>query len=593
MKPFMNDLSISSSTWQGFERLVCRLLVVEGLDFARTIGESGDGGADVLAIRGRRRWLVQVKRWANPAGVEVLERTIAAARTYGADVPAVASKAGFTGEALTRRIALAREGINVQLWDGASLVRRAERIDPRPLAVREPERYRLREYQRSAVEVIVQEWLREPHRSVLAVLATGLGKTFVAAEVLRRCRTLSAVRLKVLVLAHTNDLVYQLERAFWPFMAIAESSVIANGIECPAWSDLALSDCVFASRDRLISAVRSQVDLPRFDVVLVDECHHLGSSRYEEILDYLGVGTESGPFLMGLTATPWRPTGEALDHRFDGAAVSIDLVWGLRHGFLSNVDYRIFTDNVDWDRLRTLHGDRFTPRAINKTLFIPEWDDAVLERIEEVWAELGLNARGIVFCGTVEHAKRVANRINALGFARAEPIFGSVRGSRMSPIERNRLLLDFADGRIGLLCAVDVLNEGIDVPDVNLIVFQRVTHSRRIFVQQLGRGLRVASGKDRVVVLDFVSDVRRFAAGLELKRALDQPSGGDAGRPARVRLGSQVRFLRHSRSDTAAENFLAEWLGDISAVEDAGEDASVLRFPPRIPADLRERMGDK
>ena len=89
----------------------------------------------------------------------------------------------------------------------------------------------------------------------------------------------------------------------------------------------------------------------------------------------------------------------------------------------------------------------------------------------------------------------------------------------MNPVERNRLLWDFADGRIGILCAMDVLNEGVDVPDVNLVVFQRVTHSRRIFVQQLGRGLRLAEGKDKVIVLDFVSDVRRFAAGLELQRA--------------------------------------------------------------------------
>ena len=67
----------------------------------------------------------------------------------------------------------------------------------------------------------------------------------------------------------------------------------------------------------------------------------------------------------------------------------------------------------------------------------------------------------------------------------------------MGPIERNQILWDFSDGRIGILCAVDVLNEGVDVPDVNLVVFQRVTHSRRIFVQQLGRGLRLVRGEDK------------------------------------------------------------------------------------------------
>ena len=68
------------------------------------------------------------------------------------------------------------------------------------------------------------------------------------------------------------------------------------------------------------------------------------------------------------------------------------------------------------------------------------------------------------------------------------------------------------------MIGVDILNEGIDVPDVEMIVFARVTHSRRIFIQQLGRGLRISPGKERVVVLDFVADVRRIAAGIQLNQ---------------------------------------------------------------------------
>lgn len=90
----------------------------------------------------------------------------------------------------------------------------------------------------------------------------------------------------------------------------------------------------------------------------------------------------------------------------------------------------------------------------------------------------------------------------------------------MDSAERNRILCDFQDGVIDVLCAVDILNEGVDVPDVNIIVFQRVTHSRRIFIQQLGRGLRLSKNKEKVIVLDFVSDIRRFAAGINLKDGL-------------------------------------------------------------------------
>ena len=153
----------------------------------------------------------------------------------------------------------------------------------------------------------------------------------------------------------------------------------------------------------------------------------------------------------------------------------------------------------------------------------------------------------------------------------------------MQPWERNRILADFDEGKIGTICVVDIFNEGIDVPDVNILVFQRVTHSRRIFVQQLGRGLRLAPEKKSVIVLDFVSDVRRFAAGLDLKEKLEGGGAGRGERPIRVRLNNSLRFVRVGKDDPEAESFLRQWLDDVAAVEAAGEDASVLKFPPRIP----------
>ncbi|WP_198414235.1 DEAD/DEAH box helicase family protein [Cryobacterium cryoconiti] len=585
----MSDLTISATSWQAFERLVSRLLVVEGLKHVSVVGGSGDGGADVLGIKGDKRWLFQVKRWATPVGAEVVDRTVAAAKSYGADVPVIVSKSGFTSDLLRHRASMAAEGINIQLWDRDALARRAERLASDPLVLRESDRFMPREYQSNAVERIVNAWVNNSAGSALVVLATGLGKTFVAAESVRRIATIR-VGLRVLVLAHTNDLLYQLERSFWPFLGVNQSTVIVNGLERPAWADLAHFDFVFASRDTMSNAAMAGIDFPPFDIVVVDECHHLGAETYEQVLDTLGVGAAGGPFLLGLTATPWRPDGGDLDHRFDAPVVSIDLVQGLKHSFLANVDYRIYTDNVDWDSLRQLKGDRFSPRAINRTLFIDQWDDAVVDRTQEAWAELAGVGKGIVFCGTVEHAERVAARINALGFTSAKPIYSrSSAGEAMGAVERNRLLWDFSSGRTGILCAVDVLNEGIDVPDVNLVVFQRVTHSRRIFVQQLGRGLRLAPGKQRVIVLDFVSDIRRFAAGLELQKALDH-NGPKPGSPVRVNLPSRVTFLRANEQDESGASFLREWLGDLKDIEEAGEDVSVMRYPPveSLPLGKRE-----
>ena len=150
----------------------------------------------------------------------------------------------------------------------------------------------------------------------------------------------------------------------------------------------------------------------------------------------------------------------------------------------------------------------------------------------------------------------------------------------MSQYQRNRILSDFSEGMINVVCAVDIFNEGIDVPDVNILVFQRVTHSRRIFIQQLGRGLRISDGKDKVIVLDFVSDIRRFAAGLSLKDSLEEPSDRT---PTRIDLPSKVTFMKVGGEDPQTETFLRQWLDDVVAIENSDEDASVLRFPPLLP----------
>ena len=146
----------------------------------------------------------------------------------------------------------------------------------------------------------------------------------------------------------------------------------------------------------------------------------------------------------------------------------------------------------------------------------------------------------------------------------------------MEMAERNLVLSDFSDGKINVICTVDVFNEGIDVPDVNILVFQRVTHSRRIFIQQLGRGLRISEEKEKVIVLDFVSDVRRFAAGLDLKNRLTSKQS------VRVNLPNKVTFKRHGTEDKESETFLRQWLDDVASIENAGDNESLLKFPPRL-----------
>jgi superfamily II DNA/RNA helicase len=145
----------------------------------------------------------------------------------------------------------------------------------------------------------------------------------------------------------------------------------------------------------------------------------------------------------------------------------------------------------------------------------------------------------------VDHAEEFAATLRTFGL-RAESI-----SARLNSRERDKLMASFQKGLIDVMTSVDLFNEGVDVPDVDLIAFMRATHSRRIFVQQLGRGLRMSAHKDKVIVLDFVTDLRRVAELVELEKASSGPI-------EHLPLGSQLIRFR----DESAGNFLLEWMKD-------------------------------
>jgi superfamily II DNA or RNA helicase len=563
---FLSDKALSSASWQYLERAVARLLLHEEFSGVRMVGQVADEGADILGHKNGKRWLVQVKcRKSANVGVEVIDQTLAAAQTYRANIPVIATNQGFTDEAQRQQMRLLAAGRPLQLWDRIQLRKRWEKL---PLTL--PTVPKAHKYQEYPVKTIVDRYKTREANSALIIMATGLGKTFVAAEAVRRLNEGRATPLRLLVLAHRNELVYQLEKAFWPFLTKKTLTTVWNGYESPDPD----AELTFACVDSVSNFIENTGGLPDYDILIIDECHHATTPTYTTVVRASSCGQPGGPFLIGLTATPWRSDGTSLEGLFGEPAACIDIVQGLKHGWLSNVDYRMHVDNINWKELGRIR--HLTPRGLNRTLFIQEWDDAVIHTLRETWHELA-RPRAIVFCGTIDHAVTMRDRINALGFARAEALYSAgAGGPSVSPAQRNRILSDFHDGSVGILCAVDILNEGVDVPDVNMVVFQRVTHSRRIFVQQLGRGLRLAEGKDKVIVLDFVSDIRRFAAGIDLKNQLNAWS------PSYVSLGNQVRFMSVSGEDKRAEAFLREWLEDVAAVEAAGEDDNVLRFPPPL-----------
>ena len=564
---------MNNMTWQAFERNLCRLLTYEGYDNVRLVGQTGDHGADVTGNKAGKKWLFQAKHWKKPVGLDVAQETINAVYEYKADIPVIVSSNGFDAAVKSYQSTLLARKIPLQLWDSNTLVSRTKRLPDKTYNTKEP-----RDYQSPAIDEIVNAYFAGDGNRALVVMATGLGKTFVAAESVRRIRANNPC--KVLVCAHTNDLVYQFEKAVWTFLKPSEKTLIWNSYERPTAEMLDGADMTFACVDSVSGWIEAGKELPDYGILLVDECHHVGSSMYDRVFDALSAGKPGGSFALGLTATPWRPDETDLTQYFGEPRVTIDMVTGLNKGFLANVDYRMYTDNINWDALQNVQGHSFSPKQINRTLFINQWDDSVVYTLRDAWSEQP-NPRAIVFCGTIEHALIMRDKINTLGFCKAEAIYSGNAGNEYEPLsqyKRNRILSDFSDGTVNVVCVVDIFNEGIDVPDVNILVFQRVTHSRRIFIQQLGRGLRISEGKDKVIVLDFVSDIRRFAAGIALKDAVTPHDT----QPVRIDIPNKVTFMKVGGEDPESESFLRQWLDDVAAIEDSDEDASVLRFPPLL-----------
>jgi len=176
------------------------------------------------------------------------------------------------------------------------------------------------------------------------------------------------------------------------------------------------------------------------------------------------------------------------------------------------VDYRMLADDLNWNMIQDLSQFNYSLRQLNRKLIIPKRDKEAAKIIQSTFKNDNRKSC-IVFSPTIEHARRFAGTLRLLGL-KAISI-----SSKDNKRERNRLLSNFKAGLYDVVVTVDIFNEGVDVPDVDLIAFMKVTHSRRLFVQQLGRGLRISPRKNKVIVLDFVSDIRRISAVLRLDRA--------------------------------------------------------------------------
>lgn len=536
--------------WKGLERAIARMMGHLGWRDINVIGGAGDKGGDVIATRAEgdtvKSWVVQSKAVTGDRyiGPQAVNEAINALSFYDTNIAAVATNGEFTRTARQRQAQLAANGYTLKLWNGVFLKSIIEQMPTNHSGFRQ-----LRPYQDDIVQKVISSYDAGGKRAFY-IVATGLGKTVIAATIARNlwdrgCR-------KILVLCHATDLALQLEQGFWPQITKeAPTSVFFDGL--PPRNTEGISFGLYQS----LYGYLPGIDPDQFDVVIVDEAHHALAHGFRSCLEHL-----SPRFLVGMTATPWRGDGQSLTSVFGDPIAKVSLVDGMAMGYLSKVDYRILCDNVDWDNMQSMSQQNLSIRDLNKRLFLPQRDEAVISELKNAIREVA-NPRIAIFSPSIEHSNRFAEMLSAAGIPCAAL-------SKVDKAERRRRLLAFAAGNYQAVCAVDVMNEGIDIPDVNILVFLRATHSRRIFVQQLGRGLRLSEGKEKVIVLDFVSDIRRMA------EMIDMNNEGKAKGAENEVLYLQEGFV--SFSDARVESFVNMWLEDVADLS-GSDDEVKLKFP--------------
>lgn len=551
---FLNDNIMSGGDWQALELAVVRLISHCGWENIQYVGGSGDKGADILAVRfndhskKNESFLFQVKAITSSSyvGISAINQAITGQSYYRSKIVVVATNGDFTNSAYKRRDQLNSEGFNIKLWNGNFLRLLIEKWD-----IYSCGRRKLRNYQNDIVE-IVKECYTNGRSKTLFVVATGLGKTVIAAYLTNHFYK-NGLK-KVLVLCHSIDLAYQLQKSFWSQL----SKYIPTRLFMSGEAPVPYEGINFGLYQTLYGYLGG-LQPDAFDLIIVDEAHHALANAFSTCIEHL-----NPKLLIGMTATPWRGDGRTIDSIFGEPVAKVSLIDGMRMGFLAVVDYRLMCDNIDWEEIPKLAKNKLTIKDLNKRLFLPQRDDAVIAEIIKV-TQCVNNPRIVVFSPSKSHADSFASKLVSSGISAANM-------SIDDKILRRQILLDFSSGKIQALTAVDVLNEGIDVPDVNVLVFLRATHSRRIFIQQLGRGLRLAPGKEEVIVLDFVTDIRRIAAVKELD---------NEAKKSPYRQEAETVFLRDgvvTFSNNKGQKLIDAWLDEVASLQDQDE-AERLIFP--------------
>ena len=338
----------------------------------------------------------------------------------------------------------------------------------------------LKEHQKQALAAL--EEMRSRHETIaLLYHATGTGKTITAVSDAKRFGG------RTLFIAHTHELVEQAYHTFKSLWAKVTVGRFTDGIKepdafvvCGGVQSVALNLECFRETD--------------FDYIIIDEAHHAAAETYQKVLGYF-----KPKFTLGLTATPERADDKDILEIFRNTAHKLDIQTAVEIGELVPVRCIRIHTNIDLTKVR-FNSVQYNIRDLENKIYVPERNTLIVD----TFMDYVKNKRTVIFCASVKHAEQIAAMIRERGAA-AEAVSGSMKSS-----ERKEFLAKFTKGEIKALCACDLLNEGWDCPETEVLFMARPTMSKGLYTQQLGRGMRLAEGKKELLVFDFVDNAGKY-----------------------------------------------------------------------------------
>ena len=333
-------------------------------------------------------------------------------------------------------------------------------------------------------------------RRNLIVAATGTGKTVISAFDYKVFTEQTEGTHRLLFVAHREEILKQSRRTYRSVLLDANFGDIWVGDSRPqnGIDHLFISVQTFNSKyERIFSGLPADY----YDYIVIDEAHHLVADSYRNIISKF-----TPKLLVGLTATPERMDGVSLLPDFDNQiSAEIRLPKALDEGLLTPFQYLCISDETDLTDEELMQGDRYVATKLTEKLCNSQRVGLIVNRLQYYLAD-ERKCRALGFCATKKHAQFMAEEFRRVGLKAAYL-------TSDNDAERLSLNKQLAKGEINYLFVVDIFNEGVDIPAVDTVLFLRPTESLTIFLQQLGRGLRLYPGKQQLTVFDFVAQLNQ------------------------------------------------------------------------------------